>query len=446
MRQGADDHLLPHRINQLARQRGLVFRDRELTPGNTPRLFAQQVASGNIACSAVRHLAGGAFTDTAWCQARRRLPMELIQQVHRQLIDDTRVELDQSEDAGDDECRWRGHRVLVIDGSSDSMPDTPELRGHYGVPRPCAEGLGFPMSHLLLLMDHRSGRLIDCTDSPMYTSDMSQTPPMHAHLRAGDILLADIAFAGWAHLALVLQANLHAVMPAHHRRLFDFTPNRPGVHPRNGANRAGKPRSAVVKVLGTDDQIVQYPRPVKKPQWMDQSQWQSLPESITVREVRRTIRRHGFRPVTVTIVTTLLDAQLYPPEELIDLRLTRWMIETNLRHPKITLGMDILKCKTLDGIRKERLMFLLVYNLIRRVMRIAARAQSVNVNRVSFADTLAWLRFGDITSRCRIKVNPLRPGRLEPRVRKRSKKQFPYMTVPRSVLKAQLLATLCDTA
>jgi hypothetical protein len=448
VRQDADDHLLPARINQLARDRGLVFRDRELTPGNTLRLFAQQIASGNIACSAVHHLAGGDFTDTAWCQARRRLPMELIQQVHRQVVDDTRAELDQIDDAGDGEYRWRGHRVFSLDGSSDSMPDTPELREHYGVPLPCRDGLGFPMSHLLFLMDHRSGLLIDCVDSPMYTSDLSQTPPMHGHLRQGDIILADIAFAGWAHLALISKANLHAVMPAHHRRLFDFTPNRPSAHPRKGksSKRAGKPRSVVIKVLGTDDQIVEYPKPVNKPEWMDQSQWESLPQSIQVREIRRTIKRHGFRPITVTIVTTLLDAELYPAEELIDLRLTRWMIETNLRHLKITLGMDILKCKTLDGVRKERLMFLLVYNLIRRVMCIAARSQGVNVNRLSFADTLAWLRFGDITTLCRIKVNPLRPGRLEPRVRKRPKKQFPYMTVPRSLLKAQLRARHCDTA
>jgi hypothetical protein len=369
------------------------------------------------------------------------------------LIDDTRAELDQTDDAGDGEYRWRGHRVCVADGSTDSMPDAPELRAHYGVPLPCRDGLGFPMSHLLLLMDHRSGLVIDCVDSPMYTSDMSQTPPMHAHLREGDILLADIAFAGRAHLALISRANLHAVMPAHHRRIFDFTPDRPNAHPRRGksSKRAGKPRSAVVKSLGTDDQIVEYPKPVEKPQWMDQQQWESLPESITVREIRRTIKRHGFRPITVTIVTTLLDAGLYPADELIDLRLSRWMIETSLRHLKITLGMDILKCKTLEMIRKERLMFLLVYNLIRRVMCIAvmciaARSQRVNVNRLSFADTLAWLRFGDISVLGNIKINPQRPGRLEPRVRKRPKKQFPYMTVPRAQLKAQLHARHCDTA
>ena len=448
VREDSDHHLLPARINQLARTGGHVFRDTKLNPGNTLRLFAQQIACGNIACSAMTHLAGFGFSDTAWCQARRRLPMELIEQVNHQLIDDTRSELDQTDDVGDGEYRWRGHRVYGVDGSTDSMPDTPELRAHYGVPLPCREGLGFPMSHLLFLFDHRSGLVVDCVDSPMYTSDVSQAPPTHAHLREGDILLADIAFAGWAHLALVLQANLHAVMPAHHRRIVDFTPKRQSVHPRKGKSRkrVGKPRSSVIKSLGMDDQLVEYPKPVEKPAWMDQQQWESLPESITVREFRRTIKRHGFRPITVTIVTTLLDPDLYPADELIDLRLTRWMIETNLRHLKITLGMDILKCKTVEGVRKERWMFLLVYNLIRRVMLIAARSQRVNVNRLSFADTLAWLRFGDITVVGKIKINPLRPGRLEPRVLKRPKKQFPYMTIPRAQLKAQLHARHCDTA
>ena len=158
------------------------------------------------------------------------------------------------------------------------------------------------------------------------------------------------------------------------RRFHAQPPQRASRKGKSG-KRAGKPRSAVIRSVGTDDQIVEYPKPVEGPAWMDQQQWESLPPSITVREIRRTIKRHGFRAITVTIVTTLLDPELYPADELIDLRLSRWVIETNLRHLKVTLGMDILKCKTLDGIRKERLMFLLVYNMIRRIMLIAARSQ-----------------------------------------------------------------------
>jgi Transposase DDE domain len=448
VRDGADDLPASARIDQLARTGDHHFRNTALTPGNTLRLFARQVAHGNVACAAVRHLAGEDFSDSAWCQARARLPLELIRQVHRLIVDNARRELDSTDDLGDDTHRWRGHRVYVVDGTSDSMPDTPELRSHYGVPSGCREGLGFPTSHLLMLMDHRSGLLIDCVDSPMTTSDVSQTPPFHAHLGEGDVLLADVAFSGWAHLALILRANLHAVMPVHHKRLVDFTPHRVHAHPRKGksGNRTGKPRSNIVKTLGQDDQLVEYFKPVQKPAWMGQELWLSLPESITVREIRRAVKRNGFRPMVVTIVTTLLDPEKYPADELIELRLTRWMIETNIRHLKITLGMDVLKCKTLEGVRKERLMFILVYNLIRIAMWRAARMQGVNVNRLSFADTLAWLRLGDTSMMPALKVNPLRPGRLEPRVIKRQKKEFPYMTVSRADLKAQLHARHCDTA
>jgi hypothetical protein len=451
VRNGSDELLLPTRIDQLARAGAVRFRDTTLTPGNTLRLFAQQVAHGNVACSAVHHLAGEDFSDSAWCQARRRLPIEFVRQLHRSIVDDARRELDLTDSVGDTDHRWRGHRVYVVDGTNDSMPDTPELRMHYGVPAGCREELGFPTSSLLLVMDHRSGLLIDCIDSPMNTSDISQTPPTHAHLSAGDILLGDVAFVGWAHLALILQANLQAVMPAHHRRIINFTPQPKHAHPRKGksSKRAGKPRSRIVRILGQDDQLAEYFKPVEKPAWMSDEQWQTLPESITVREIRRTVKRHGFRPMTVTIVTTLLDPEQYPADELVELRLTRWMIETNIRHLKITLGMDVLKCKTLDGVRKERLMFLLVYNLIRIVMLRAARAQGVNANRLSFADTLAWLRLADTNDLniiARLKINPLRPGRLEPRVLKRPKKQFPYMTCSRATLKAQLRAKNWDTA
>ncbi len=297
VRVGADDLLIPARIDQLARDNNMEFRNTTLTPGNTLRLFVQQVAHGNIACAAVRHLAGEQFTDSAWCQARKRLPLELIAQAHRAIIDAARQELNAVNHIGDEPYRWHEHRLFAMDGTSDSMPDTPELRSHYGVPSGCRPGLGFPTSHLMMLMDHRSGLLIDCIDSPLTTSDVSQTPPLHALLRPGDVVLADVAFSGYGHLALPIQANLHAVMPAHHRRIIDFSPDRAYARPRKGkqSKNVGKPRSRISKTLGSGDQWVEYFKPGDKPAWMSDEQWRQLPESITVREIRRSVKRHGFR-------------------------------------------------------------------------------------------------------------------------------------------------------
>jgi len=315
--------------------------------------------------------------------------------------------------------------VYILDGTNDSMPDTPELRTHYGVPGGVREGLGFPMSHLLLLLDRDTGLFVDVVESPMFTSDVSTSSRLHARLSPGDILLGDDAYGRFAHLALVLQAGLHLIAPVHLKRIVDF-----GRGDRRG-------NSVLARFLGTDDQLVEYPKPVTRPPWMDAEQWQKLPGKITVREIRRTIKRDGFRPIVVTVVTTLPDPVKHPADEVIELRLTRWLIETNIRHLKITLRMDVLKCKSVEGVRKERMMFLLVYNIIRRLILDASGPGKVNVRRMSFADVLAWLRYaklvdglegaGIIGAGLQIKLNPIRLGRLAARVLKRQKKQFPSM-------------------
>src|SRR5439155_26986203 len=118
----------------------------------------------------------------------------------------------------------------------------------------------------------------------------------------------------------------------------------------------------------------------------------------------------------------------------------RWQVEVNVRHLKQTLGMDVLRCKSFPGVMKELLMFVVVYNLVRRVMVQAAQRHHVEANRISFVDASRWLRHAregeDVP---RLKVNPDRPGRYERRVRKRRPKQFNLMRQPRPVLQAALL-------
>ena len=139
-------------------------------------------------------------------------------------------------------------------------------------------------------------------------------------------------------------------------------------------------------------------------------------------------------------MTTLLDAELYPLEALADLYATRWRVEVDLRHLKQTMGMDILRCETVDGIEKELTMYALTYNLVRMVMAEASRRQGVDVERISFADALHWLLEAEPdTEMSRLKVNPDRSGRCEPRVVKRRPKQFPHMMKPRSELRKRLL-------
>jgi Transposase DDE domain len=423
----------PHVVKELCEELQYPWRERELDPAVTLALFVQQIIHGNTPCTEVRHLAGRRFSASAWCQARARLPLAVYQGMLTRVCDAALPRTRQASHL------WHGHRTFHVDGSTFSMPDTPELRRAFGQPGAQQIGCGFPVAHLLVLFSASSGLLLDAFASPLRTGDVAQAAEYLAHLDEGDILIGDDAFSGYAHIALLLQAGLHAIVPNHHRRLVDFTPGRPHTRVSGKQVVAGRPRARWIKSLGKEDQLVEWFKPGTRPAWMSQEQYDALPSSILVREIQRTVRWPQGRRITVTIVTTLLDPLRYPADELIELRLRRWDVETDLRHLKITLGLDVLHCKSEVGVRKELAIFCLVYNLVRVVMLEAGDRQRVAVSRISFADALKWMRHarpGDHLPD--LIVNPWRPHRIEPRCRKRRPKQYDLMNKPRDVLRKAL--------
>jgi hypothetical protein len=269
---------------------------------------------------------------------------------------------------------------------------------------------------------------------------MAHAAGLHPLMNDGDVLVGDCAFASFTHLALLLQANLHGVLRAHQRRIVDFTPGRKSRRPRRKSQRPGLPTSRWIKSVGKKDQIVEYPKPTERPTWIGVEAYDQLPPAITVRELRYRIGRRGFRTQQVTLVTTLLDPRKYAHGELAKLYEARWRIETNLRHLKQTMGMDVLRSKTVEGIQKELWVYLIVYNQVRRFMLAAAERQGVAPDRISFIDALDALRHqGTQAAALRaMVVNPDRPGRHEPRVIKRRKDRYTYLTRPRDELRKAL--------
>ena len=422
-------------VERVCRECKHQWRERDLGPAATIALFCQQVAAGNCPCSELRRAAGAAFSLQAYCAARARLPLEVVQGLLTAVVDAALPHARRADHL------WLGrHRAFHVDGSSFSMPDTTELGDAFGRPSGPAPGCGFPTAHLLVLFSASTGLLLDAFAGPLNTGDVAQTPELYMHLDAGDVVVGDDSFSGgYAHLALLVSRGLHGLFPAHHRRIVDFAKGRPYAAEGDAAAVAGLPTSRWVRSLGREDQLVEYFKPKDRPAWMSQAEYDALPDSIRVRELRRTVQRPGAGKVTLTMVTTLVDPQRYPAADLLDLRLRRWDVETNLGALKTTMGMDVLRCKSEDGVRKEVAAFCLVYNLVRCVMLEAARRQAVPVARVSFADALYWVRHarpGDVLPA--LTVNPHRPGRAEPRTRKRRPKPFPLMTLPRGELRKAL--------
>jgi hypothetical protein len=434
-KQNWTEEISPSAIAQACCDAGMSWNDSLLNPVVTIQIFFLQILHGNTAIEHLKHLTGKAFAASAYCQARMRVSLDAFYLLLERCADQMQQETF-------DAARWLGHRVFHLDGSSFSMPDTPELQAYFGQPGQQKPGCGFPVAHWLVMLHAGTGMITKMLTAPLRTHDMSGIATLHPELRAGDVLAGDRGFCSYAHLALLFQRGVQGLFRIHQRTIVDFTPGRAHVHPHQGNadRKKGLPRSRWIKNLGATDQWVEWFKPAGKPGWMSAEQYAALPDSLMLRELRYTIYEKGFRPKEITLVTTLLDAERYTFEDLANLFLQRWEIETNLGHLKTTMKLDVLKCKTVEGVLRELQVFALIYNMVRQVMLAAASRQRVDVRRISFVDALRWLQSafpGDQLSA--LVVNPHRPNRLEPRVRKRRTKEYPLMNKPRQQWRKELL-------
>jgi hypothetical protein len=403
--------LSPELIRGVCDTVGHVWRERILDPVTTVHLFVLQILHGNTACPHVPRLGAVACTGEAYCQARQRLPLRVLQYLLRAL----------SHYLGGsallEEGRWHGHRTFLADGSSSSMPDTPALQEQFGQPGTQKPGCGFPVMHLLALFHARTGFLLNVVAAPLRTHDMSRVGQVHADLAEGDILVADRGFCSFAHLALLAARGIFGLFRVHQKQIVNFRPYRRTASKRSRKRKQrGLPSSRWLKRLGRHDQLVEYLKPKQRPTWLTDQAFAALPETITVRELRFAIAERGCRTRVITLATTLLDPQRYPAADVAALYGQRWQIETNFRHLKQTLRMDVLHCKTVEGVQKELTMYALVYNLVRLVMLHAAQRQEVSVARISFVDAVRWLADAiHGVAELKLRLVPDRPGRFEPR-------------------------------
>lgn len=432
IRADLSDLLRPFALNDLCHSLGCRWRNRLLDPVTTIHLFVLQMLHNNTACAHLPRLTGQSFTASAYCQARTRLPLVILSALLRRLVENCRP---LTESVG----LWHGHRTWLVDSTGVSMPDTPPLQRAFGQPTNQAAGCGFPVARVLALFHAGTGMLQHIVTAPLRSHEMSRVTGLHPEFRPGDVLVGDRAFCTFAHLALLLGLGLHGVFRMGQRRVVDFTPNRPPPPRWDTRKLTGKARSRWVRALGYEDQIVEWHKPYQRPLWMSAKDYDALPLTVRVRECRYQVGRPGSRVRGVTLVTTLLDVEIYPVEALAGLYYERWSAETNLSHLKTTLGMDVLHCKTEAGVLKELAMFAIVYNLVRLAMLEAGKRQNVPVHRISFVDALRWLSSLAGTPMPKLIVNPHRPGRVEPRSQKRRAKKYPYMKQSRAILRQRLL-------
>ena len=389
-------------IGQLCRDCGHEWRDRLFTPVLTLRLFVLQVLHGNTSIAHLRQLCGFDFAPSSYCEARKRLPLEVISVLLEKMLQWAKG----SAGEGLALAARMGQRVWICDASNHSMSDTPELRKHFALPPSTKPGIGYPVAKVMGLMDLATGLFATLLGAPLFTHDLRHIVRLHPMLRPGDILLGDRAYCTYAHLALLHLQGVFGCFRLHQRRAI---------------------------ITG----IQRWKRPDRIPAWMEAEQFQALPPWLEVRIIQYTIEHRGFRTRHVAVATTLLDEQAWPDRKLAELYGQRWQIETCFDHLKTTMKMNVLKCQSVQGVTKELAVYLLVYNLVRLAMLRAATRQQVAVSRISFADALRWLcsRMLGLIGVERLLINPYRPGRREPRVIRRRMKEYNLMKRTREELK-----------
>jgi len=388
------------------------------------RLIAHRLARGQRPCSA---------ETGAYCQARRRLPEAFFAgvacAVGRRL-----------DEQADRRWLWQGRRVYLFDGTTVTMPDTRANQEAYPQVYNQKPGLGFPIARVGAVISLACGAVVNlgfCRYAGKGQGEVSLLRRLWDVLRPGDVLLGDRLLANWATIVLLGERGVELVgrLDTAHRRV-DF---------RRGRR------------LGPDDHLVRWAKPTVI-RSLDWEAYRALPEFVTVREMRVRVRQPGFRTRSVVVVTTLLDPRQATKEDLAALYRARWHNELDLRSLKAAMQMRELRCKTPAMVHKEVWAHVLAYNLLRTVMAQAAARHGVPPRTISFTGAMQTLEAfqplldlgaaQDAAGRSRLCHDLLdaiathrvgdRPDRYEPRVKKRRRNHYGWLTKPRAEMKRQM--------
>lgn len=416
---------------------GAMSRLRLFGKENTFWAFFSQILDADGGCQeVVRKLQAFAAANSrpipssstsAYCQARNNLALTDLKLILSQMSATSLVEPPE---------RLQGRRVIVVDGTGVSMPDTPANQAYFPQPASQKPGCGFPQARICGCFDLASGMLISHEVGNKKSHELPLLRQQWAYFKAGDIFLGDKGFCSYYDMSCFARQGVDSVVTL--------------------ARRKPVTAAQADNVFGKDDFLIHWDKPKRsKASSYTQSQWEALPERLPLRQIKVSVPQKGFRVSSFYIVTTLLDADKYPAAEIADLYFQRWDVELFFREIKTTIGMDILRCKTPDMVRKELVMHLIVYNCIRHLMAEAAKRAGLGVRQVSFKGSVQAIRHWEphlnqvglsqadrqqlidqLYHTIAEKTVNARPNRSEPRVVKRRPKPFSLMTVPRGQMQA----------
>jgi hypothetical protein len=410
------------------------LRNRNFTPPLTFWLFLYQIISPKGSCKMALCKAWTSLflkkgkkismNTSAYCQARKKLPLDGIRSIFSSLFQKRKNSLKAS-------FLWFGRMVKIVDGTTVNMPDTPENQKAFPQTKGQKPGCGFPIARIVVLFSLNMGGILDWIMDQYVVSETSLFRRLFQGLSEKDVILGDRLFSSYCDIFFLTQKKVDIVMRCAKRK-----------------------RKRILKRLGKRDHLVIWEKSLYRPPWIDVKTWKNIPETLTLREISYRPERAGFRSEEITLVTTLLDPKMFPKKAFEELYYKRWRAELFLRDVKTTMGMDMLSCKSPEMVVKEILFHFIAYNLIRLVIFEAGEKCDVSWERISFKGAIDVIRefiplmdrfsgnkkkLRELTRRmleC-IASNkvPLRPYRKEPRALKKRLKRYQLLTKHRAKFK-----------
>jgi putative transposase len=377
---------------------------------------------------------GGATptSDTGdYCKARAKLSEQAL----RALATGVGNEVEQQAEPA---WLWKGRHAKLVDGFTFTIPDTPRNQAAYPQPTTQKPGVGFPIARACAILSLATACILDLALGPYAGKETGETALLRSLLDsfdAGDLLVADRYYCSFLMIALFSQRKVDVCARLHQRRRADF---------RRGQR------------LGPDDHLILWKKP-PRPEWMDETTYAAIPDTLTLREMRYCIVVPGRRVQVLNVVTTLLDPARYSRDDIAQLYGFRWNSELDIRSIKQSLNLIHVRCKSPHMVHRELWATLLGYNLIRTTAAAAAALHDKRPRQLSFTGACqyvlaSWLLIAsappaadELLRRCHALLVHIaacevanRPGRVEPRELKRRRHGYKLMQEPRATLRQRL--------
>jgi hypothetical protein len=260
--------------------------------------------------------------------------------------------------------------------------------------------------------------IVDYELGPYRSAENAMAMKMLPRYKRGDLVVADRRFAGVNYYVAYERQGVDYLTRAHQRLKID--------------------RLTVFERFSDDDFVAELPVGPKH-----RREDPTLPHGILARFIRVRARIRGKNEI-VWLVTSLLDPEKYPADDVAQLYLERWRIETVFRELKVACGADVLRSKKVSGIHKEIAARVMAVNLTRMLMMEAAKKHDCAPLRLSFSAAVceivstslrmstapAWqipLLYELMLQNIAKAVVPERPNRNEPRAVAREEKHYPRL-------------------